>query len=286
MRGIILGASGFLGKKIYSNLKEKYELIGTFNSKRDENFYKLDVTDKKSLIAFLKNKKFDFIIDCIAIADPEKCLENKEKTRLINTSHIEWLCSFLKNKKAKLIYISTDFVFDGSSPPYDEESLPSPINFYGETKLNSEKIVLKQSKNIVLRLQVLYGFNCHKDKTNFFNKIYKLLKQKKTIYLDDIRKRYPTFIDDIPIAIEKLLEKNAKGIYHLCNEDAITHYVFGLKVAKEFGYPTNLIKRCGIENNKTCRRPKDNCFTCKKIKRLGVKISTIGEGLKEIHKKI
>lgn len=289
MKGIILGASGFLGKKIYSGLKKKYELIGidkSQDSQEDKNQYILDVTDKASFIGFLENKNFDFVIDTVAIADPEECIRDKEKTRLINIDHVIWLCDYLKRAGKKLIYISSDFVFDGSSPPYSEDSLPLPINFYGETKLAAEKIVLRNSGNVILRLQVLYGYNSPGDKLNFFSKIYKSPTEGKTVYLDDVRKRCPTFIDDVPGAIGILLEKNAEGIYHLCNSRPITHYEFGLKVAKEFGMPTNLIKKKGIDPNKTCKRPLNNHLTCEKIEKLGCKISNIDEALKKIHQQM
>jgi dTDP-4-dehydrorhamnose reductase len=138
----------------------------------------------------------------------------------------------------------------------------------------------------VLRLHVLYGYNDKADKPDFFRKAYEPLNAEKTTKLDDIRKRYPTFIDDVPPAINLLLSHDSNGIYHLCNKEALTHYQFGLKVAKEFQLRAELLERGRIEDKKICERPLDNHLDCTKIERLGFKASTVDEALKKIHKQM
>ena len=287
MKGIVLGASGFLGRKIYDVLKSKYEVIGTYNSNsQDSNLFKVDITNKDELIKFLEEKDFDFVIDTVAIADPEACMKDKEKTKLINVEHVRWLCDYVNKAGKKLVYISSDYVFDGNNPPYIEENKKNPINFYGETKADAEDIVLENPDHIIIRPDVLYGYNGNNDKSNFFSKVYKALSQGNEIQLDNVRKRDPTLIDDIAIAIGILLEQNAKGIYHLGTKETMTHYDFGIKVAEEFGFAKELIKESGIDKEKTNPRPENLHLICEKIEKLGVHISSIEEALEKIHEKI
>ena len=157
---------------------------------------------------------------------------------VIGTQNIANLC--LKYDK-HLIYISTDFVFGGSkSTPYTEEDIPDPIDWYGHTKCEAEKIAATANATIV---RIAYPYRSHfPTKTDLVRKIKSKLENHETVTLFTDQITTPTFIDDFAIGMAKIIDKKPVGIYHLTGSSSQSPYTMALLIAKTFGLDQTLIK--------------------------------------------
>jgi dTDP-4-dehydrorhamnose reductase len=205
---------------------------------------------------------------------------------VIGTLNIVNLC--LKHHK-RLIYISTDFVFDGNKDEaYIEEDLPNPINFYAQTKYLGEKIVQNLMKDyLICRIAYPYRANFLLKK-DFVRGLIDRFKQNQQITAVTDQYITPTFIDDLVYGLEALISSNQKGIYHLVGSSSLTPYEAASLIAKVFEFDTSLIKKTSREVFYAGRalRPFNLKLSNDKIKNLGIKIKRFEEGLIEIKRQI
>ena len=132
MKILIIGASGFLGSSLFNFLKHTNDVIGTYNSKPMTNLVALNLLDKRQIRNVLKLNNFDCLIICGGMTKPDICEVNKELAFKINVESIKYIKEMILTK---IIYFSSDYVFDGPTGDYDENDTPNPINYYGTTKL-------------------------------------------------------------------------------------------------------------------------------------------------------
>lgn len=273
---VLTGASGFLGSKLYFMLQRKYNVVGTYNTQKKEGLHKLDITDSDATQEFLKKEKPEIILHTAALVNLELCETNKKLAEMVNYTATKNIVEYCKKFGAKLIYISTSYVFDGQKGSYNEDDKCNPINFYGETKRRAELSVLELSNPLILRLDAIYGYNSSDENNGFFS----LILKSNGLSANNNQKRQPLIIDDIESAIEILLEKNCTGIYHLGGEDNLTKYELGLMLEKIIRKESMISP---IANkDRAARRPKDVSLDTTKAKNLGIKFSSVSEGIKMI----
>ncbi len=286
-----LGLSGLIGTRITELLAYKFGFIKLGRSNG------VDITDKESLSAFKDYKDAKFVLHLAAKADVDGCEDDKSlgeegeawKINVIGTQNV---ADFCRNLGKKIIYISTDFVFDGSKnkgEKYGEDDIPNPINWYGRTKYEGEKAV-EQSGSDYLILRLAYPYRASSDtKKDFFRTILESLENRTEVKAVTDHKFSPTFIDDIAFAIDALIKNNdAMGIYHVVGSDALTPYNASLKIAQVFGLDQNLIRETTREEFFANRAPRPFNLALRndKIEKLGVKMRGFEEGLAEVKKQI
>ncbi|HUS49474.1 MAG TPA: sugar nucleotide-binding protein [Candidatus Paceibacterota bacterium] len=279
MKVLITGASGLLGRKLFEVISKTEETTGTYFGNRIEGLYYLDVSDKNSVNNFFEKLKPDIIIHCAVLVNVDYCEEHPDEAKKVNTEGTRNIVEACKRNNCKMVYISSDYVFDGESSLYNEESQTNPINYYGVTKLEGEKIVKENLEDyIIIRPAILYGEDCNKK--NFVYKIAEKLRNGEKVAVDGKIIKYPTLIDDIAEAIKKLIEIDARGVYHVAGEEAVTKYEWAEKIARLYNLPThNLVKENSITK---ASRPKNVKLDVSKIKKFGVTFSSIEQGLKNI----
>ena len=155
MKTLIIGGSGFLGSKLVGSLNGSSQ--STYHQNRiflDQ--IQMDLADKASIRNCLAETKPDVVLHCGGLTNTDFCEANQDLANRVNCFGTEAL---LKEFDGKIIYFSTDYVFDGEHAPYDEKSQPNPLNHYGKTKLAAERVVLDKPQNLVVRVSGLYGFN-------------------------------------------------------------------------------------------------------------------------------
>ncbi len=237
---LVTGASGFLGKKVYHILKRNYTVEGVKgpNSSLPMDF--LELTDKNMVDAYFELKKPQVVIHTANIADPDVCEKNKALAYQANVETTRILTQICRARNIKLIYISTDYVFDGEScEPYYHLAKRCPKNYYGQTKCLAEDIVGEYDNSLIVRIPILYGYNDENDRITFPIKVLKNLEKAENIFLDNKQVRYPVLIDEVALKIEQALRKN--GIVHITSQKPVTKYTWARTIAKEFGYDENLI---------------------------------------------
>ena len=167
---LITGASGLYGSKLAKLAVEKG--IGVYSCDVQElpvcgNFVKFDVSNKQLVDEAFKRVKPDVVVHAATLTDVDKCELNKELAWKINVEGTQNIVDASKNVGSFLMYISTDYVFNGEKGNYKEEDLPDPINYYGVTKLKAEELVKAQAEYFIARPSVIYGSTPAAGKVNF-----------------------------------------------------------------------------------------------------------------------
>jgi len=288
MKILIIGASGFVGEKLYNSLSKGFEVIGTYSTKKKDNFEQLDMSNRNSVIESITKIKPDVVIHTAGITNVDFFEENFKEVQRVNIQGTKNIIEGCLKTNSKLIYISSDYVFDGEKGNYTEEDEPNPINAYGKAKLEEEELVKNSGlKYLILRIAVPYGYNSSDDKQTFEKWIINNLRNNKEIKVIDNQFNTPTLIDDIANAVKKLIELKKVGIYHVTGSERISRYDFAIKIASIFRLNKALIKRIKTKDlNWKATRPIDSSLNTDKLKKLDIKMSNINEGLSIMKKQM
>lgn len=284
---IVTGSAGFLGTKVMKILKDDFELIGTDKNGRKGSL-RMDITDRDEVNSVMRKERPDVVLHIAAITDVDRCEVEKELAKKINVDGTKNIIKSCKDINAKIVYFSTDFVFDGKGGNYKEEDKPNPLSHYAETKLEAENLVRKSGlKYLIIRPEVLYGYNGDDSERSFSNWVYVSLKGKKEIRVVDDHFNTPTLVDDLAEAIKILIKKNKEGIYHVAGPERLSRYGMALKIADAFGFDKSLIRPIKTaELKQKAKRPRDSSLNTEKLKREGIMMHSFGDGLKIMKKQI
>jgi dTDP-4-dehydrorhamnose reductase len=283
MKILITGAKGQLGKKIIDILGNEYQLVLTDSDN-------MDITDISIVKKFVKKEKPDYIIHAAAYTAVDKAEENTELCRKINSFGTKNIATVTKENNIKLIYISTDFVFDGKKNiPYTEEDKPNPISVYGLTKYEGEEFI----RNIcveyyILRTSWLFGeLPEGRSGTNFVETMLKLAGEGKSLNVVNDQIGSPTYTGDLVLAILEIIKKSpAFGIYHFSGTGACSWYDFAKEIFRQTNTNVDLKTIKSAEYPQKAKRPSYSYLDKTKIeKALGVKVRIWQEMLGEYLKK-
>lgn len=267
---LVIGGSGLVGNTLLKYASTKYEIYCTYN----KNEINMDGT-KSIQVDLLKNTdKIVEIINCFkpdvtlhtaAHPNVDLCETEHDLADALHTNVTKDISAACMKTDSKLIYLSTDAVFDGKlNKKYIENDEPNPINYYGKTKLEAERIILNSSKNnVILRTSVIYGW--HK-KSRFTNWIIQSLTDNKVVdpYVDQYNT--PTLVDDLAKAIMKIIDLRISGLYHATGKTCLNRYEFALILADKFGLDKNLVKPVTAkEKRQIAPRPVATCLNSTKL---------------------
>ena len=228
MNVMITGASGLLGRacaQAFADLKP----ITCAWSRAGNDDLRIDLKDPEAVRAAVEEQSPDLIIHTAAERKPDICENQQDQTLALNVDATRTVAEVAAEINAKLVYISTDYVFDGSNPPYAVDDTCNPLNFYGQTKRAGEEAVLKASgKHIVLRVPILYGEVETLDESAVTALLNELLNPAPHA-VDHWAIRYPTYVADVAQTLrnwsEQLLNNpESGGIYHMSGAEAYTKY--------------------------------------------------------------
>ncbi len=230
MKVLVTGANGMLGQDLCPILEDNgYEVVET-----DVNT--LDITNLEQVKAVLNNEKPDFVVHCAAYTNVDKAEEDLKTAELINVTGTENVAETCGKLGITLVYISTDYVFDGTkNSPYTPEDMPNPINNYGVTKYEGEEAVRSLcEKYYIARTSWLYG---HHGK-NFVETMLKLADNHEVRVVDD-QVGCPTWTVELANGIVKLLDK-PYGTYHVCGSGSTSWYGFAKEIYTQSNLDVNL----------------------------------------------
>jgi len=295
----IIGIGGLTGHKIAELTKNNYELFGSYNNRNPKfefvDQYNIDLVDFKKFEEIINEISPDYIINTSGINNVDYCEDNKELAFKINTNLVEKLTNFCKLKNIKLIQLSTDSVFDGNkTESYTEEDIPNPINVYGETKYQAEKISLKNSENLVVRASVLYGWlpkiltsiqSSSMKSINFSQWLIGKLENNETVQIVQDEYSSPIIVDDFVKSIIHLIKTENSGIYHSAPNSKINRFEFCKKIAQEFNFNSELIVPTTIDKlGRKVPTGKNKSLNSEKLSSTNFKFLTIEKSIKLLKK--
>ena len=250
----IFGLGSLTGSKLAIFARKNYEVFGTYNLRNPfiESIHSIKFDNNKmNFQKILREIKPAIIVNSIAINNADYCENNKNEAKKINSEFVNELAKTASQIGSKLIHLSSDSVFDGKkNNPYTENDLPNPINFYGSTKLESEKFVLDNSNNLIIRVSILYGWlmktlrnkiSSSMKPSNFGQWFIEKLQagEKVKIIRDELSS--PIIADDFAKTIIHLEKGNYSGIFQAAPQVKISRYDFCLKLARYLKLDENLI---------------------------------------------
>lgn len=281
---IFLIGKGFLGEKIVSVFKKKGIKVITagIDGRVD---YSLDMTDGQSLIYLFKDLNPDIVLLPAGITNVDFCETEKEKAFEVNVEGTRNIVDSCRAFNSKLVFFSTDYVFDGLKGSYSEKDSVNPLNFYGKTKVQGEKIVEGLENYLIARVSSLYGFNSKEDKKNFVCYAVNELKNNNEFSVADLV-NCPTLIDDVAEAVFVMLEKEFSGLFHVSGSQAISKYNLINKLCDVFDLDFSLVKKVSAIKQWKAKRPLNSSLDITKIQLHGIKMSSVEEGLIKMKKQM
>lgn len=287
---LIVGISSLLGSRLYHVAKDNYTIFGTYYSHTiaGDNFFKLDVTNRQEVFRLFEKIRPNVVFDFHSITDVDYCELHPEEAWLVNVDGTKNIAEACRTFGVKMIFISSDYVFDGKKTNYSEKDKPNPINFYGKTKAIAERVVeFLVPDFIIARTAVLYGLG-GLGKKPFPLWVIENLKEGKEIKVVIDQFSNPTFADNLAEILLKLYEKDVSGLFHVVGKDNVSRYEFAIKVAEIFNLDKSLIKPItSPELRQAAIRPRKLELSTKKLQRiLNVVPIGVDEGLRELKKQM
>ena len=227
MKVLVTGANGQLGYDVVKELQKQN--IECFGAKRKD----FDIVDFEATKNFIINYSPDAVIHCAAYTAVDKAEDEKEQCYLVNSDATKNIARICKKINAKMLYISTDYVFDGTKEGfYEVDDLPNPISVYGKSKLLGEQAVQKLlEKYFIVRISWVFGEHGN----NFVKTMLKLGKERKEINVVSDQYGSPTYTADLAPLLVEMIKTDCYGIYHATNEGVCSWAEFAEEIFKIAG---------------------------------------------------
>jgi dTDP-4-dehydrorhamnose reductase len=271
MRILLTGATGLLGRAVFARLSRRSDIVlaGTSFSRDRPPFRRVDLTSPGEAAALFAEFHPDFVIHAAAERRPDVVDGDTERAQALNVEATARIAESCRAHGASLLYISTDYVFDGSAPPYFPDSPENPLNGYGKMKLEGERRIRDifgheaVARAFMLRISILYGPVETLGESAVTELAAKLLK-RQPCSMEHWASRYPLHVDDVAQAIERIVDAWASGsagpesTFLLSGPETLTKYEMALVMARILGVDAELIlpdpsRPAGAPRPKDCR---------------------------------
>ena len=288
MRKILLtGVSGFLGGNFCHFHEDEYDIHAIYNehpvSFKNVNAHQLNLLKEDSVKALIDSIKPDAIIHLAALSQPNDCARQPELSFRINVEASELLATYAHHFRIPFLFASSDLIFDGEDAPYAEDSIPRPMNLYGEHKAEAEKRVMKADPGaFICRLPLMYG-SSYSYGVSFLQPWLNDLKAGKPVNLFIDEFRTPASAKDVCRGLITVLEKGKPGIYNFGGPERLSRVEMGERIADVFGLDKSLLhSRLRADVPMPAYRPKDISLSSDKMKKLGWEANALKDELREL----
>jgi dTDP-4-dehydrorhamnose reductase len=292
-RLLVIGSTGLVGSKVVEKaVAYGYEAHGTQNARKSSypRSRSLDITDLSAVMRLVGEIKPVAIVNTAALHNVDYCENHRDEAENVNVSGVKNLAAAASRHEARLIHLSTDYVFDGITGGYNEFDKPNPLSFYAVTKLEAEQAASKTASFAIARPSVIFGWNKFEAKgppsssgktINFAMYVLDKLANSEVIKAVTDQFSSPTFADNLADAILRLVEYQKNGIFHTAGRSCISRYDFARKIAGTFGYPENLVQPIrSMDFKQLAPRPRNSCLNVDMTeKALGMRFLTVDEGI-------
>ncbi len=289
-RLLITGGSGFLGGNLASLATCCWETYTTYHSSPipERGFgtaYYVDIGKEDEVRRLIDKLSPKVVIHAAAITHLDFCAQHQRVAREVNVRGTENVALAAEQVKARLIYVSTDSVFKGDEGLYSEDDLPEPLGYYGQTKLEGERIVSSLSSNYcIARASLLYGWSLNSSRC-FTETMIDDLRNKREVKLFVDEYRTPMYVKNLcEMFLELAARDELQGIFHIGGSQRLSRFEFGLRIAQEFGFNEKYINPVSVKTFPFVdKRPRDCSMRNEKAASiLKAKFWSIEEGLKDM----
>ncbi len=281
-RVLVIGAKGMLGRDLGK------VLYSTFRADKHSDWEALewdiediDIREEKTTVTKIENFHPEIVINVAGYTDVDGCESNEEMAFAVNAEGMKHVALGALKCRAKVVYISTDYIFDGKKKEsYLEDDLPNPLNVYGRSKWKGEQYVQELVEDaLIIRTQWLYG----RYGKNFVTSILGQAREKKVLSVINDQIGSPTYSVDLSEAISVLLKYDARGVFHVANSDLCTWYTFGQAILKLSGMEkVKVIPISSKELDRPATRPPYSVLNCQKLRQVtGMMLRPWSEALKD-----
>jgi dTDP-4-dehydrorhamnose reductase len=276
-RVLVCGSNGLLGQRLAMLFDgdSDYEVLHTSHHRSfaldvpNIDYTQLDISNKSDVKSLVSSYRPDVVLNAAAMTNVDECEIHRELAWKQNVTAVENLVEVCRRIDAKLVHVSTDYVFDGLSGKYTEEDRAHPVNYYGKTKLAGENVIRSSGiDHAILRTVLLYGVGVGV-KSNFALWVIGNLTEKKEIRCVDDQISNPTHVHDLAMAMKTVADESVSGVFHISGSEIVSRYAFAVKAAEVFGFDTHLIRRVkSAEIPRPAQRPMNTSFVIGKAQQL------------------
>ena len=247
MRILIIGASGFIGSYVSRCLTDTpaHDVFGTYRSGpvagNAITWLRAELTESNTLEEAFAAAQPEVVLHLAAMADVGTAEREREKATAVNSAATAVIAGLCERQGARLVFVSTEYVFDGKRGFYREDDAPSPTTHYGQTKWEAERAVMQLSSRwSILRTSIVYGWPAP-GKRNFVPWLIQRLQGGEPYHGPTDVYRTPIYLGDLADGIERLVEGHSPGIHHVAGRDWVSMYDFAVAVARAFGLDEKLV---------------------------------------------
>jgi len=266
---LLTGASGLLGSKLAEIASAKgFEVYAGCNNGQSTCgtpvFF--DVSNKKQASQAFDESKPDVVVHAASLTDVDKCEVDQELAWNVNVEGTKNVAELAARTGAFLVYVSTDYVFNGKKGCYKETDQTDPVNYYGLTKLKAEKVSLQFAPDCcIARTSVLYGTHPPAGKINFALWLINKLKANEKIRIATDQWNSPTLNTSLAEMVLDVVSQRLGGFFHLCGASRVSRYDFATSLCEVFGLDSSLIEPVEASSfNWPAKRPMDSSLDVSK----------------------
>jgi len=291
VRILITGATGLLGIALQESIQDNVELFGVYHPPRSlplplrAQIRPADVTDMTLMRAIFEWAKPYVVIHAAAIGSVDFAEQHREQTRAVNVGGTQVVAALCREFNSKLVYISSNAVFDGNTPFYSETDPVNPINYYGKLKVEAEETVKVSGASwAIIRPILMYGWNYPGERQTPVAWWLQSLRERKPIKVVNNVFSKPLYVESCAQTVWAAVRLQRCGLFHIAGRDHISLYHFALKTAETFGLDSKLIEPVPDSYfPELAARPRDTSFdTTKMESELGVAPMSVEEGLQRM----
>lgn len=289
-RVLLTGSNGLLGQKIVQRLAKRgnIQLIAT---SRDLNrhplregytFHQVDLTDKEDLENLFDSYQPTDILHTAAITNVDYCEDHRDECDAVNIEAVDTLVHLAHKHSSRLVHISTDFIFDGTAGPYKETDEPNPVNYYGQSKLAAESLIIKSGiPCAILRTMLLYGVTPSLSRSNIVLWARQQLLAGNSIRVVGDQQRCPTLVEDLADATITAMMKEAEGTYHISGAEMMSIVELVRRLANYWKADPELVSEITSEalGQRAMRPPVTGFIIMKAQTELGYRPHPLEQGL-------
>ena len=265
---LITGASGFLGRAVARRIARDRPTTPVGFRQVADGITACDLRDPAAVARLIQATNPGAVIHLAAYRDPDFCEGYPADAEALNVGATRAICEATP-AGVPVLFASSDYVFDGLRPPYDETSITSPISVYGRTKVASEEWVLAREGGMALRFPLLTGAGEDLASSGIIGRMAAMVRDPTPADVDDVAIRFPTWIEDVAEAFAWCLERGIDGIVHVSGLRGVTRYGMTREVAEALGAPAEHLRPTTVQAPQRAPRPPNSQLAPARLRSMG-----------------